>query len=439
MEPAILKGFRDFLPDQMERRNFVLGRLIEVFERFGFRPLQTPALEYYEVLAGKYGEEGQRLLFHFHDQGERHVGMRYDLTVPLARVVAMYPELPRPFRRYQIAPVWRADKPQKGRFREFTQCDVDVIGSASLTVDAELASVLHEGLGALGVTRFEIRLNHRKLLEAAAELVGVGAERTPELCRSLDKLDKIGREKVEEELRGTGLAKEATSELFEALSVEGTAVQRLDQLQATLGKFEPGANAIRDLREVVRLAEASGVDTGKLTIEPTLARGLEYYTGAIFEVVLSGLQLGSIAGGGRYDGLIGLMGGGGKGLPAAGVSFGLDRLLVGLEELALLPERGVAGPQVLVTVFDASATPSAAEMATELRRAGVRVELVYEADKLGKQFKHADRIGARMAVVEGPDERSAGKVTVKDLRSGTQQTIERSKMVDHVRQQIAGV
>jgi histidyl-tRNA synthetase len=432
MEAKILKGFQDYLPEAMDRRNFIQGRLVQVFERFGFRPLQTPALEYYEVLAGKYGEEGQRLLYHFHDQGERHVGLRYDLTVPLARVMAAYPELPRPFRRYQIAPVWRADKPQKGRFREFYQCDVDVVGSASRTVDAELAAVLFEGLTALGLTGFEIRLNHRKLLEAAAQLVGLGAERTLELCRSLDKLDKLGRHKVEKELLGLGLEAKAIRKLFEALELGGGSAERLEKLAGPFSGFAAGKEALEELGQVVELAQAFGVEAGKLVVEPALARGLDYYTGPIFEAVLTEVQLGSVAGGGRYDGLIGLMGGG-KGLPASGVSFGLERLLVGLEELGRLPKDQLGTPQVLVTVFDAGSAAQSAALATELRRAGVRVELVYEAEKLGKQFRHADRIGARLAVVEGPDERQAGQVTVKDLRSGEQQRVSRSGLLGHVR------
>jgi histidyl-tRNA synthetase len=437
MEVNILKGFRDFLPEDMDRRNFISGRLVQVFERYGFRPLQTPALEYYEVLAGKYGEEGQRLLYHFMDQGERHVGLRYDLTVPLARVMAMYPELPRPFRRYQVAPVWRAEKPAKGRFREFTQCDVDVIGSASMMVDAELASVLHEGMASLGIAGFEIRLNNRKLLDAAVQHAGLGHERTGDVCRSLDKLDKIGRDKVEEELRGLGLGPQAVERLFDALTAEGASSERLARIESILGRVGPGGEGIGDLRRTIELAEAAGVAAEKLVFDPTLARGLDYYTGTIFEVMLTEVTIGTVAGGGRYDGLIGMMGGG-RGLPAAGVSFGLDRILVGLEELGLLPKGQLAGPQVLVTVFDAGSAASSAAIATELRRAGVRVELVYEAEKLGKQFKHADRIGARLAVVEGPDERNAGEVSVKDLRSGTQSKVARSGLLVHVQDVLRG-
>jgi histidyl-tRNA synthetase len=430
MEARILKGFRDYLPDAMDRRNFVVARLTEIFERFGFRPLQTPALEYYDVLAGKYGEEGQRLLYHFQDQGDRHVGLRYDLTVPLARVVAMHQDLPRPFRRYQVAPVWRAEKPAKGRFREFYQCDVDVVGSPSMLVEAELLSVLHEGMLALGIRGFEIRVNNRKLLDAATQLVGLGRERIADVCRSLDKLDKLGREGVEKELREQGLEAGAVRDLFAALHVEGTPAERVQGLMGAFSGLERGREALAELGELAALARAAGVPDKRLILEPTLARGLDYYTGTIVEVVLTEVQIGTVAAGGRYDGLIGQMSG--HALPAAGVSFGLDRLLVALEELGIAPGERLFGPQVLVTLFDADSRASSAELATALRRAGVRTETAYEPEKLGKQFKHADRIGAALVVVEGPDERAGGRVTVKDLRRRTQESLERGHLVDYV-------
>ncbi len=432
MKPKVLRGMRDLLPEVMVRRNDVVARLEKVFESYGYRPLQTPAMEYYEVLTGKYGEDADRLLYHFLDNGKRHVGLRYDLTVPLARVVAMYPELPRPFRRYQVAPVWRAEKPHRGRHREFFQCDADIVGSPALLVDAEIVALIGDALSSLGIEAFEILLNNRKLLDAIGEAAAVDPHGIPLLCRSLDKLDKIGRHGVESELARRGFEASQVAVVFQILEVDGGPLERLEQLRKRLVASEAGTAAVADLWRVVELAGIAGVSMEKIRIEPALARGMDYYTGTIFEAVSRDVKLGSIAGGGRYDGLIGQVGAK-QGLPAAGVSFGLDRLLLVLEELGLSDDTRLAPVQVFVTLFDEASTPVALEICQKLRRSGVRTEMSYETAKLGKQFRHAARIGAALCIVAGPDELAADSVTVKDLRDRSQESVPRDRLVEVVR------
>lgn len=426
------RGTRDFLPSDMARRNLVLGTIRGVFERYGFEPLETPAIERIETLMGKYGDEGDKLLFRIlkrgegADRGESDMGLRYDLTVPLARVVAMHhAALPQPFKRYQIQPVWRADRPQRGRFREFFQCDVDVVGTESMVADAELVAIVHEALVALGFTGYSIRVNHRGVLRGTIEAMGVPPEREGDVLVALDKLDKVGRDGVRAELIARGLG-EHVADRVDALAaaVEGGA--GLDVMREFAGGTEAGAAGLRDLDLLSAHLDAYGVPGAVFSFDPTLARGLSYYTGPIFETTLEGFP-GSISGGGRYDDLIGMFLG--RRLPATGISLGVERLLAIMEERGML--EGVrTTTELLVTVWGSDLRSDAIRVATALRAAGLRTDLYPDDDKLKKQLKYADTRGIRHAVFYGPAERDRGVIGVKDLVTGTQLEVALSEIAE---------
>lgn len=432
MSVNLPKGTRDLLPAQMKLRLEVIGQVREVFTRYGFEPLETPAFERIETLMGKYGEEGDKLIYRIlrrgegGERGESDLALRYDLTVPLARVVAMHQDLPMPFKRYQIQPVWRAERPQKGRFREFYQCDVDTVGSAERTADAECVAVVHDSLRALAFPEFTIRLNHRQVLRAIAEAAGA-ADRETSVLIAVDKLDKIGWEGVDAELTERGISADSIARLHELLAVSGDAA--FAHLDARLP--ERGREGLVELQRVLEYALALGVDERFVRFDPKLARGLDYYTGPVFETVLPPPNVGSVSGGGRYDGLIGMFSEK-RSLPAVGVSLGLERLIV------LLEERGDAaksGPtSVFVTVFNEELRTTSLRAAGLFRQAGLTTRVSLDAGaKLGKQLKQADAVGARYAVVIGPDEAEQGVVTLKDLRAGTQRTLPLLEAVGAVR------
>ena len=427
-----LKGFRDHLPADMAPRREMLRVVERVFEVHGFAPLDTPALEYAEVLAGKYGEEGDKLLYRFADHGGRDVALRYDLTVPLARVVAQHGgALAMPLRRYHIASVWRADKPQRGRFREFMQCDVDIAGSASAMADAEVLITGMAAVRALGVTEFTLHLNHRDLLRAllaAADVREEGAQLAA--LRAIDKWDKVGEAGVRRELSTiAGLDEAGIDELMSGFALAGVGAASADdhvalnadlmsRLRASLGELA----CLDRLAEVLALVDAAGL-AGHLRIDPTIARGLDYYTGVIFETRLTDARvagMGAVMSGGRYDGLIGMFGK--QAVPAVGISLGLDRLLAALRELGLAAG-GEGAAAVYVTVFDRERQSASVAMASSLRAAGLTVELDTEGGKLAKQFKRADRRGNRFVVVIGDHEAAAGVAVLKALDSGAQQTL----------------
>lgn len=419
-------GMRDLLPAQMRARHWVIDTVRGVFARYGFDPLETPALERIETLMGKYGEEGDKLIFKVlkrgegGKQGEVDSALRYDLTVPLARVVAMNPALPLPFKRYQIEPVWRADRPQKGRFRQFHQCDVDIVGSESPLCEAECLAVVHEALRALGFTDFTIRLNDRRILRAMATAIGA-ADREGPMLTAIDKLDKIGRGGVTEELLGRGFSAAQADALFEML--EGRAPV-------------PGAEAAEaGLVEIRAMAEALGVGAGHIALDRTLARGLDYYTGPVYETVVTKPAIGSISGGGRYDKLIGMFSG--KDIPAVGVSLGLERILTVMEELGMLPDTAAA-VDVYVTVWDDGQRGAALAAAAAFRAAGLRTELHLGGGKLGKQLQAAERRGARFAAIVGPDEAAAGAVQLKGLADRAQETLPLAAAVEKARAAAAG-
>jgi histidyl-tRNA synthetase len=433
-------GTRDFLPDEIRKRQHVIGVIRDVYERYGYEPLETPAFENIETLLGKYGEEGNKLIFKILKRGEHeHTGeadlaLRYDLTVPLARVVAQYQnELPKFFKRYQIQPVWRADRPAKGRFREFYQCDIDAIGSTSVLVEVDQLGAVSEVLQRLGFDDFVVRLNHRRALTAILECAGVPPHLHGEALVALDKLDKIGVEGVEQELRKRGIDAEATTaclRFFSGVSHEDPHTRGpLERIREFVASHHAGPATVDVLDEIVHLTDG-GPAHGRVRIDPSLARGLSYYTGAIMEVAVPDLA-GSLGGGGRYDNLIGMFLG--RDVPACGFSLGLERIIVVMTERNMFPAAVARGAvDILVTVWNATALSGAVALAGDLRKSGLRVEIYPEPDKLGKQFKYASSRHVPFVAIEGDDERAAGTVAIKDLRSGEQQSVSRSAAAQYV-------
>jgi len=420
--PRLLKGFRDYLPDVELTRRGMLDKVTSVFEGFGFGPLQTPAIEYADVLLGKYGEEGEKLLYRFEDNGGRDVALRYDLTVPLARIIALYGDLPRPFRRYQVAPVWRAEKPGRGRFREFMQCDVDIVGEPSVRADAECMIVGLEVLRALEVDAVVMRVNNRRILDGLLDAVGVSArEARFAVMRAIDKLPKIGRDGVAAEIReGVGLDDAALETLFGVIDRKITSAAELQELLPIVGQAEDGQRGVAELTELLGILAASGHGE-KVEVDLSIARGLDYYTSTIYETFLVGHEeYGSVMSGGRYDTLLGMFLR--DPLPAVGISLGVDRLIAALLELSLVTPRKTAA-DVFVALFEEEGYAEHVKLAAELRAHGVRAELSLSPGKLGKQFKLAERKGYRYVMLAGPDERARRVVNVKDLVDGGQETL----------------
>ncbi|MCX8042936.1 MAG: histidine--tRNA ligase [Desulfobacterota bacterium] len=422
LTPQIPKGFRDFLPEKMALRQRVIRNMVEVFERFGFQPLDTPCLEYAETLEGKYGEEGDKLIYKFQDRGSRMVALRYDLTIPLCRVIAMHPELTKPFKRYHIAPVWRADKPQKGRFREFYQCDIDIIGTDSMYADAELLIITHEVLARLGFSNFCIRINNRKLLNSLARAAGLDNRQIPAFLRSLDKLDKVGIDAVREELRSKNLLHNRLEACLSAIvSMNDAPPHRFFETFAALLHTVPAEDVgLRELETIRCVLEAYGIPESRYRFDPTLARGLDYYTGPIFETVVTEPQIGSITGGGRYDNLIGMFTG--TSIPATGSSFGLERIITVMEELGTGIQTS-AGAQVLVTLFDTGQADISIRIAKMLRDAGIRTEFYFSPDKLKKQLTYASNRRIPFVVIIGPDEARDNTVTLRNMQNGSQTVV----------------
>jgi histidyl-tRNA synthetase len=418
---------RDFLPDDVRRRNYVIDIVEGVYRRYGFEPLETPALENIETLMGKYGDEGAKLIFKVlrrgeHEaSGETDLALRYDLTVPLARLVAEHRgTLPKFFKRYQIQPVWRADRPARGRFREFYQCDVDCMGSRSPVVEAEVCGAVSDVLTTLGFAQFTVRINHRQVLTALLTNAGVAPDHHGAALVAIDKLDKIGREGVEKELAARGIASASHGRLLDWMGAEPRP-DLLDWLERESGPYDDQARAaFQNLREIVTLGQESPA-AGHLMFDPSLARGLSYYTGAIMEINVPDLA-GSLGGGGRYDGLIGMFCG--DAIPACGFSLGLERILVVMSDRGMFPEHVASGAaDVMVTMFDHDSIAASLQLARDLRGTGLTVEVYPEADKLGKQFKYAAARGIRFVTVLGTDERAAGQVTIKNLENSEQAVV----------------
>ncbi len=440
------RGMRDFLPADVRRRAYVIRIVSEIYERYGFEPLETPSVENLETLMGKYGEEGNQLIFKILKRGEQaeealregskelaDLALRYDLTVPLARVVAEYrANLPKFFKRYQIQPVWRADRPARGRFREFYQCDVDILGSKSMIVEAELCAAVSDVLTRLGFSNFVIRLNHRQVLNGILDAAGVPSALAGDALVALDKLDKIGRDGVDAELRQRGITADAASKLLGFFSSLGglRSDELLERLANFMGDHVAGLQGVAELGEIITLSRTTPANA-RIDIDPSLARGLSYYTGAIMEINVPDLA-GSLGGGGRYDNLVGMFLG--QDVPACGFSLGLERIIVVMTERGMFPpEHETAPADVMVTLWNAERIAESLALAHELRAAGLRVDVYPEPDKIGKQFKYASSRGIAKVAVLGEDEIARGLVAVKDMKSGEQHTVSRSQAAVAIR------
>lgn len=430
-KPQILKGFRDYLPEQMLLRQEVMSRIRRVFESHGFEPLDTPVLEYMEILTGKAGEN-EKLMYHFEDAGEREIGLRYDLTVPLARVVAMHQnDIALPFKRYHMAPVWRAEKPQRGRFREFWQCDADIVGVNSTLGDAEALSTFVDAFHAIGLDRAVIAINHRKLLEGLAMVAGVSADQAAHVFRTIDKLDKIGPDKVRAELIDQGASETAADTILRVITTKGTNDELLDLAEKELGDY---AVAVGELREIVGHLQALDVPSTSYRIDLALARGIDYYTGPVWEAQVEEPKVGSVGGGGRYDGLVGTFLG--RDVPATGISLGIERIIEVIQEFDLLPVSKSTAQVEMVYVKETIA--QAGEIARELRAAGINVDQSLVTNKgIGAQLKYADRRGIPFALIPGTEELANSQVSLKNLSTGDQITIDRTDVVSKLREVFA--
>lgn len=441
-KPTLPRGTRDFGPEQMVKRNFIFDTIRRTFQKYGFQPLETPTIENLSVLMGKYGEEGDQLLFKVLNSGNfldglqpadiddgykkltpkiAEKGLRYDLTVPFARYVVMNRgELTFPFKRYQLQPVWRADRPQKGRYREFYQCDADVVGTTSLICEAEIVAMLHEIFGGLGIGDFTIKINNRKILSGIAEVIGVAGMESA-LFVAIDKLDKIGKEKVEEELREKGLSDASIKKLQPLFGAPTSNREAFENLKDWLQNSQVGMKGVQELEQVWKYIRTMGIPEKKLQLDITLARGLSYYTGAIFEVKANGVQIGSISGGGRYDNLTAAFGV--PNLSGVGISLGVDRIYDVMEELNLFPSDSGTTTRLLFTNFDAQAEAFSLPLLQKARAAGINAELFPESSKLKKQLDYADRKRIPFVVLIGSEEIESGLLTLKNMTTGEQEKL----------------
>lgn len=435
IKPRVPRGMRDILPEQMLRRHYVINTVQAVFEEFGFEPLQTPALELSEVLMGKYGPDAEKLIYQAgHSGGKENISLRYDLSVPLCRVVAMHPQLPKPFKRYQIDPVWRAERPQKGRYRQFYQCDADTVGSESMLADAENVSLIYQVLSRLGFKQFEIHINDRKLITGIGQFAGVPAEQLGGLYRAIDKLDKIGVDGVKAALRQNEIPEPVIAKLLALLQIEGDAESVLSELGEQLGE-SAAQEGIAELTELIGYLTMLGVPEECYRVNAAMVRGLEYYTGPIYETVVEEPKIGSITGGGRYDELIGSFSK--QSYPATGTSFGIERIIDVMEEFAMFPPSvGKTVTDVLVSVFDDELMPESLKLATVLRQNGVRTEVYFRPARLSAQIKYADNRGIPYVAILGSDEVEAGTVAIRNLATREQQNVARDAVAGWIQDEL---
>lgn len=448
-KPSLPKGTRDFGPEQMRKRLFIFNTIRQTFQRFGFQPLETPSMENLSTLTGKYGDEGDQLLFKILNSGDfaatlteldlaagskkltpkiSEKGLRYDLTVPFARYVVMNRNsLTMPFKRYQMQPVWRADRPQKGRYREFYQCDADVVGTDSLICEAEIILMIHEVFRNLGIQDFTLKLNNRKILAGIAEVIGAPGQEGF-LSVAIDKLDKIGKEKVLDELRERGFMDEAIANLDPLFGFMNQGVsQVVEQLQIWLVSSETACQGIAELKETLHLANQYGLVDSQVELDPTLARGLSYYTGAIFEVKANGVSIGSVSGGGRYDNLTGAFGM--PGLSGVGISFGVDRIYDVMEELNLFPASAGLGTQVLIIPFDSEARAVSLPLLSKLRAANIVSEVYPDLAKVKKMLDYANAKAIPFVVLIGSEEVQTGILSLKNMITGEQTKVTADEVV----------
>lgn len=449
-KPSIPKGTRDFSPSEMNRRNYIFSTIRQVFERFGYQPIETPAMENLTTLLGKYGEEGDKLLFRILNSGDflsdvagselttdnaaklsgkiSEKGLRYDLTVPFARYVVQHRnEIAFPFKRYQIQPVWRADRPQKGRYREFYQCDADVVGSDSLLNEAELLMMADQIFEKLGIN-IVIKLNSRKILSGIAGVIG-HADKITDITVAIDKLDKIGPEKVNEELAERGLDTEAIAKLQPIINLKGSNAARLEQISLVLSASEEGMKGIAETTEILSMVEAMEIKC-RVELDLTLARGLNYYTGAIIEVKADGLAMGSISGGGRYDNLTGIFGL--PGISGVGISFGADRIYDVMNELNIFPEETASSTRVMFVNFGGEEEILCLKLAASLRNKGINTEVFPENTKIKKQFSYADSKQIPFVVIIGESERQKGECLLKNMKTGDQTVISPDQLIQSI-------
>ena len=457
IKPSLAKGTRDFSPQEMVKRNYIFDTIKKVFKKYGYAEIQTPSMENLATLTGKYGDEGDKLIFKILNSGDflakvkpdlliqansnaitstiSEKALRYDLTVPFARYVVMHQnDISLPFKRFQVQPVWRADRPQKGRYREFYQCDVDVVGSDSLLNEAEFILIYQEALSNLGLSDFTIKINNRKILSGIAEVVGK-PELIVDMTVAIDKLDKIGLEGVIKELLERGFTEADISRLKPVILLEGTNEQKLASLKSVLAASQTGLAGIAEIEKVLAyikgLLKADQAVKPDIALDITLARGLNYYTGCIFEVKTNEVAMGSIGGGGRYDDLTGMFGL--KGLTGVGISFGADRIYDVLQELNLFPESAAAGTKVLISNFDEAAEIYALPILQQLRNAGIAAELYPSSAKLKKQMSYADDKHIPYVILIGSDEMQNGRITLKDMNSGQQQQLSAEEIIELLR------
>lgn len=434
IQPRLYNGTRDIKPEIMIRREEMMDQLRVVFNRFGFVPLETPALEYLEILMGKYGDE-EKLIYKLdykNDDFSHRLALRYDLTVPLARFVAMQPDLLLPFKRYQMQPVWRADRPQprQGRFREFYQCDIDIIGVDSVEADAEILLLQAAMLKSLGLKDFRIRLNDRRILSGLVTKAGIGPDLESQVCLCIDKLNKIGRKKVAEEMSARGIDPSGAQNMLDMIDRE-IDWDSLDTLHEMVGGVDAAEQAVEQLGDLKNVLENSGADLQAISVDLHLARGLGYYTGTIFETVVPSLpHMGSVTGGGRYDGLVGMYAS--RDLPATGATIGLDRLIAALTQLELMEERSTR-TSVLVTIYFPETKAYCRHLAARLRESGINTETFLAQGSLKKQFSFADRKGIRWVVVAGEDELKSERYTLKDLETGRQMEVSFAELLEKVK------
>lgn len=450
-KPTIPKGTRDFLPQDVARRNFIFDTIKSVFKVYGFAPIETPSFELSSTLMGKYGEEGDRLIFRILNSGEKmkradlsalqednlprfanslsEKALRYDLTVPFARFVVQHQnELTFPFKRYQIQAVWRADRPQHGRYQEFFQCDADVVGSDSLLCELELIQIFDAVLSRFNLPGFTIKINNRKLLTGIAELIGE-SEKLVDIVVAIDKLDKIGEDGVLTELENKGISKKAIATIQPLFDLQGTNKEKLDKIAAFLSESKIGIKGVEELRSIFSLLDKIGFNQEKIEFDITLARGLNYYTGAIFEVLAHDVKMGSICGGGRYDDLTGLFGL--KDLSGVGISFGADRIYDILKELDLFPNYLTEGLTVLFVNFGEKESEIALKLAVSLRNNLIDCEVYPSPLKMQKQLKYANDRGAKFVAIIGEEEMKLGEITLKNMESGEQILMNHSSFINY--------
>jgi histidyl-tRNA synthetase len=453
-KPTLPKGTRDFGPETMAKRQVIFNAIRNVFQKYGFQPLETPAMENLSTLTGKYGEEGDQLLFKVLNSGDylkdvsaerlatknskqltsdiSEKGLRYDLTVPFARFVVMNRgEIGFPFKRYQIQPVWRADRPQKGRYREFYQCDADVVGSNSLVCEVEIILMIKEVFKNLGITDYSIKINHRGVLNGIAEYIEASGNETP-MFVAIDKLDKIGEEKVKEELRAKEFSEKSLTSLFEVLNIKGSNKNKLAFLFTKFEKIEAGQKALQDLEEVLELLECYGDNGDNVEFDVALARGLSYYTGCIFEVKINNVSIGSVSGGGRYDKLTQAFGDK-ENLPGVGFSFGVDRIYDAMEELKLFPADAVQSSKVLICYFDEASMRYGLGILAKLRAAGIASEIYPDQSKIKKQLDYGNKKMIPYTIVIGSEEMNNGLLAFKNMNTGDQEKLALEQIIQKLR------